>query len=463
MGGGILNAGSLSIESGTVIEDNTAAAGAGIYNFGGSLQIDGAVISGNVAGSGGGAIYNTSGGSVAITASTLSANQAAYGGGIYLRGGSVTLLDTSIANNTATFEGGGMMNIGGSVKIAGGSVTDNLADGTGSTSGGGAFYNQVNYSSSSAGGTLTITGTTISANRAVSGGGGIFVYSGALTLNYATLAGNSAGGDGGGIYNYNPADQAFSANSTATATLLGVTFSGNTASIGGAIENDDTLSFTNTTIADNSATNGAGIDNAGTLTAVNATIAYNTVTTGGSGGGLNVEPGGDAILFNSIIALNTVNGGSADDIAGTADSASSYNLIGQGGSGGLVDSQGNQVGVDSTSLLSVCWAITAARPRRFRCKPAASPSTPAPIRSSASRSPRSISAVPCGARPGSTPGPPWILVPTRRARRTWYPPPPTPTRSAPCAPRSAGPTSARTPIPNKSPTRCRTPSSSPRR
>ena len=309
VGGGILNAGSLTIESGTVIEDNAADAGAGIYNFGGSLQIDGAVISGNVAGSGGGgAIYDTSGGSVAITGSTISGNKADYGGGIYLRGGSVTLLDTSIANNTALFDGGGMMNIGGSVKIAGGSLTGNLADGTGSTSGGGAFYNQVNYSSSSAGGTLTITGTTISANRAVSGGGGIFVYSGALTLNYSTLAGNSAGGEGGGILNYNPADQGFSANSTATATLVGTTFSGNTAADGGAIENDDTLSFTNTTIADNSAIDGAGIDDAGTLTGVNATIAYNTVTIGGSGGGLNVEAGGDAMFRSPVVVALVATG-----------------------------------------------------------------------------------------------------------------------------------------------------------
>ncbi len=77
---------------------------------------------------------------------------------------------------------------------------------------------------------------------------------------------------------------------------------------------------------------------------MNSTIAYNDVASGGAGGGLDVN-GGTAILDNSILALNT------SDIAGTVSSASANNLIGTGGSGGLVNGvHGNLVGVANPGL-----------------------------------------------------------------------------------------------------------------
>ena len=98
---------------------------------------------------------------------------------------------------------------------------------------------------------------------------------------------------------------------------------------------------------------GGGIDNGGTLTVVNSTIAENTVASGGSGGGLSLD-GGSATLDNTIVALNTNGTGSGatpDDIAGTVSSTSGYNLIGTGGSGGLVNGvNGNQVGVADPRL-----------------------------------------------------------------------------------------------------------------
>jgi hypothetical protein len=81
---------------------------------------------------------------------------------------------------------------------------------------------------------------------------------------------------------------------------------------------------------------------------VNCTVADNHVASGGTGGGLDVNAG-TATLDNTIVALNTNGtgrGAPADDIAGTVSSASAYNLIGTGGSGGLTNGpQGNQVGV----------------------------------------------------------------------------------------------------------------------
>jgi hypothetical protein len=86
---------------------------------------------------------------------------------------------------------------------------------------------------------------------------------------------------------------------------------------------------------------------------VNDTVAGNSVPSGGTGGGLDVGAG-TATLDNTIVALNTngtASGAPADDIAGTVDAASSYNLIGKGGSGGLTNGANhNQVGVANPGL-----------------------------------------------------------------------------------------------------------------
>jgi Dockerin type I domain len=110
----------------------------------------------------------------------------------------------------------------------------------------------------------------------------------------------------------------------------------------------------------NSGGAGGGIWNSGTLTTVNTTIAYN-VAGGGAGGGLDVF-GGTATLNNTILALNTDGLGSSatpDDISlqgsgGTVSTGSAYNLIGTGGSGGLINgTKGNHVGVTNPGLAPV--------------------------------------------------------------------------------------------------------------
>ncbi len=88
---------------------------------------------------------------------------------------------------------------------------------------------------------------------------------------------------------------------------------------------------------------------------MNDTIAYNVVGTGGSGGGLDAQSGGTALLANTIVASNTLGSGTgaaASDIAGTVSTSSSYNLIGTGGSGGLSSGEpnNNQVGVANPGL-----------------------------------------------------------------------------------------------------------------
>ncbi len=195
---------------------------------------------------------------------------------------------------------------------------------------------------SDTGGTVTIVGPT--SGLTISGGGDsrVFDVDSDVTANISglTITDGSTSLDGGGLYN------------KGTATLTDCTISGNsTTNSGGGVGNDGTTALINCTISGNSASDGGGVYSDGTLTVTNSTIAYNNVAS--DGGGLQVTSS-TAILNNTIIALNNIGTGSGatpDDIAGTVSPVSAYNLVGIGGSGGLVnDVAGNQVGVVDPGL-----------------------------------------------------------------------------------------------------------------
>ncbi|HXF04975.1 MAG TPA: choice-of-anchor Q domain-containing protein [Blastocatellia bacterium] len=103
-GGGILNLGTLTIQSST-ISGNRASSGGGIFNNG-TLTIQSSTISGNSAGSGGGISNN---GTLTITSSTISGNTASLGGGIR-NAGTVTITNSTISGNSALGDGGGIVN-----------------------------------------------------------------------------------------------------------------------------------------------------------------------------------------------------------------------------------------------------------------------------------------------------------------------------------------------------------------
>ncbi len=195
-------------------------------------------------------------------------------------------------------------------------VSDNIATGLDSNSspsngrGGG-----IDARGGSLGGSLSLTDSTVTGNRAALSGGGINANSAItqLTILRSTLSGNRTGGLGGGIYNQ-------SQNSTITNS----TISGNIAQIlGGGIHNSDfsvsTLSLTNNTI---------------------------TVNRSGGGSGVFNDPAGTVNILNTIIAANTIeDAGTGPDVSG-AFMSQGHNLIGSGdGSTGFVNgSNGDQVG-----------------------------------------------------------------------------------------------------------------------
>ncbi|HEV8065875.1 MAG TPA: right-handed parallel beta-helix repeat-containing protein, partial [Acidimicrobiales bacterium] len=164
--------------------------------------------------------------------------------------------------------------------------------------------------------TASISGLTISAGQTDSAGAGMF-NSGNTTLIDCTISGNTAG-------------------------------TGSGTAQGGGIDNNGTLSLTSSTISGNRAygyydySHGGGIENSGLLTVTGSTIWGNSAPYPGGGGIEN--SGGTVTLTDTIVAGNDYG-----DIVGPV--TGTYNLIGTGGSGGLVNGvNGNLVGVDNPGL-----------------------------------------------------------------------------------------------------------------
>ena len=234
------------------------------------------------------------------------------GGGILNRG-TLDLADCTFSANKAPFL------IGGAV-ISYHIIHINRCTFTQNTAGyGGAVDNET--------GTMTITDSEFS-NNATSQIGGVI---------------NGTYGNGGAIDDYN-----------GSLTVTGCTFAGNVAPAnghGGAIENEGggTVHLANCIFFGNSASVGGAIDNqAGALYVSNSTISGNSAYGGG------IFEGSSAVLMqvlrmaNTIVAGNFMPGANAaSDIFGTA--TGSYNLVGDG-SGQLSASDHNLLGTPAAPL-----------------------------------------------------------------------------------------------------------------
>lgn len=356
-GGGIMNAGSLTLTSST-ISGNTAGAG----GFGGTDP-------GGHGGNGGG-IANS--GTVTITSSTISGNSAGTGGigledsessgpggnggGIYSSGGSVTISGSVVSGNAAGYagtlgevpfpsagNGGGIWN-SAVLHVTATRFASNVGEpGAGGDGDGGAIFNS---------GTATIGTSTFAGNDAgtvgsvgnggVGGNGGAIASTGKLTLTDSTVSGNTAGtgggssdgGAGGGLY-----------APSGSVTLTGDTLSSNASGSGGnaipvdpgcsapgvggdggAVYSGATLAVSNTTIADNSTGQGGYLFNPCAGQAP-----------GGVGGGLAVAGGSLSVSYSTVVdnSDGITNLGGAVTLQGTilADSTAGANCTGVIGEG----------------------------------------------------------------------------------------------------------------------------------
>ncbi len=136
----------------------------------------------------GGAIFNAVG-IVTIVDSALTGNTARSGGAIFNDNGSVTITNSSVINNSApTASGGGIVNLGlsGDLTIDGSNISDNEA------LTGGAISNSD--------GTLTIGNSSINNNVATSAAGGIFNSDfGAVVISDSVMSGNMSVAFGGAV------------------------------------------------------------------------------------------------------------------------------------------------------------------------------------------------------------------------------------------------------------------------
>ncbi|HEY7627719.1 MAG TPA: choice-of-anchor Q domain-containing protein, partial [Ilumatobacteraceae bacterium] len=177
--------GQTTLDQGTSVTDTT---GTGVWVWaGGQLALADVIVTGSSGSgvSGAGGIYVSGAGPAIITGSVVSDNTGSTAGGILSSGSTVIISDSTIQGNAGGSAGGIAAANSSAVQLIRSTVSAN--DGNGITTG-----------LSGGGGTLTVTNSTISGNT----GRGIDLLGGASTsvnITSSTITANSAAGGGGGI------------------------------------------------------------------------------------------------------------------------------------------------------------------------------------------------------------------------------------------------------------------------
>ncbi len=175
-GGGIQNTSGLRLGTGKLTidgsivrnNDNTAAQGGGISNYGGAVIMTRTIVSRNSASAGGAGVHNTNGANDAGTVS-----------------GNVRIISSVISDNI-----GGGINNQNSMDISYSTISGNSTSGFGGVAGGAGIRNV-------APGELAVLNSTITGNTAAREGGGIS-NGRSMTLTNVTVSNNSAATVGGG-------------------------------------------------------------------------------------------------------------------------------------------------------------------------------------------------------------------------------------------------------------------------
>lgn len=175
--------------------------GGGIFNDGGHLTFLRGMIFGENAAQGAGIYAKGAAAETEVAYSSILDNRADYGGGIYNQLGSMVLNYTTVEGNRSSGTGGGIQSDSGYLRVFRSTVADNTSTGVG----GGIDTRRV----ATPVGTrfagypdLEVTTSTISGNTA-SRGGGIADQDGLVENRASTISGNTAREEAGGIYNKN--------------------------------------------------------------------------------------------------------------------------------------------------------------------------------------------------------------------------------------------------------------------
>ena len=238
-----------------------------------------------------------------------------------------TITNSTISNNTATLPSGFSSDAGGvfagslePLFISNSTISGNSV--TGTTTG---FAGGIGTANPMLLGIRdSVTNTTISGNSAVTDGAGAYLRR-PTDITDASFAGNTlsgAGSSGGGLE---------SLSVGGTTIVSGSTFTGNSATNGGAIENRGPLAVTDSRIAGNAATTGSGIDqNLGnSATTMSATDVWWGCNTGPSAAPCDTATdedtgSGDVFMTSPWIELRTSKSPSAVNVGGTSTLTASF-------------------------------------------------------------------------------------------------------------------------------------------
>ena len=218
----------------TIISGNSAGGG-GVYLGGGELNVTASVLSDNVALYGGAIATHLSG--TSIVDGVIERNRSrGSGGGIAIADGGLQIRHSSVAANTAQKSGGGLSLEGVYGSIRDVSISDNLAG----TDGGGMRWSRSMSDFGVGNGEIDIVDSSLSGNRAVERGGGIFSDARDIRASNTTFFNNIAGGNGGALY-----------SDARDATFTHVTLAQNHALNGGGVfsRKPDAITLRNSIIA----------------------------------------------------------------------------------------------------------------------------------------------------------------------------------------------------------------------
>ena len=337
-GGGVLCRGSMTMEGGTISQNEVIATGGYGYGGGVALEPTGPTSSGTFTMSGGSISGNeaTFGGGIANrglnlvlsggTIGDINGNTASYGGGVYvgafnfgtdalpnLKQATCTISGCTIERNTASAYGGGIFSEDSSITFNAGSVEFNKVESSSiDYIGGGGIY--IKQGTLNFGGTGKIKSNSAQTSTISAAGGGLYIYVGGIVnMDGGSIEANSAkspSGDtgcaqGGGVYisgsgKMTLSDGTISDNNTYSTTTGGSSMGG-----GVFVYTGGEMTMTGGSIKDNGYTAstilGGGIYSFGSLTLTSGTITSNDANSGG-GIYLNViTPGTSSLNYGTTL------------------------------------------------------------------------------------------------------------------------------------------------------------------
>lgn len=275
-----------------------SSCGGGIYVNGGTVTLKTGYVSYNgtaaTSDCDGGGIWQKSGTTVTISGGTIAKNKGYYGGGVYA-GGTFTMSGGTIgdssdksaaANTTSSTNYSNYAAYGGGIYApSGASVSLNSG------------YVSYNYASAQGGGIKAIASITFKSNANYNGtagdGGGI--YANTFILSSGTIKGNEAAGNGGGI--------ACAVNASYKLTISGGTVTANKALNGGGVYGG-VIGMTGGTISSNTATNTAYTDEYCGGGGIFADGYYLVLTKGSIQGNISKGNGGGVLMRDSFLYMS---------------------------------------------------------------------------------------------------------------------------------------------------------------